>query len=102
MDVQPEILSSAEMLDKYYESKVESSLHLFKKIETFCSTHNRRTETYKDPTTRRKVLVRHFFKQADGSEKMTVTFLFHQGKRYMADRISVTFAPSVPASSDKG
>jgi len=84
----PVMLSMTEMLDKYHESKVEESLHLFMKLESVADYCKRRTETYKDRITRRKVLERHFFKQEDGSEKMTITVLIHNDIKYMAKRSS--------------
>jgi hypothetical protein len=84
------IVTSEEISSKYDESGISENLHLFKKLvdeETgrYCG---RITETYKDLLSRKKVLVRHFFKRENGPDKMTITYFRYLDTIYEVDRIS--------------
>jgi len=87
MPIEPEIISPVEILAKYDGSNIESILHTFKKINREYRNLKRRTEIYINRQTRRKMLVRVFSERDDGSEEMCVTWLVHNEKMYMADRV---------------
>ena len=89
MNSTKQILSREQMLAKYDESGIAERLHLFKKIEKKADYCARRTEVFWDRETRKKQLQRNFLKnELSESETMTVTYLVHDGVRYVADRIS--------------
>jgi hypothetical protein len=83
-------IPAEELMAKYDQSDIANNLHLFKKFVDdesgkYCG---RVTETYKDPLSRKKVLIRHFFQHDDGTTKMTVTYLRLEGIVYEAKRNS--------------
>jgi hypothetical protein len=86
MTPEPEIISSKEILNKYNESNIVDILPSFKKINRQHRNLPRRTEVYYNEKTRRKMLVRVFSKQDDGTEEMCITWLRHNDKIYVADR----------------
>jgi len=80
------IISSEEILRKYYESQVETLLPTFKPVVRHYRNLKRRSEIYFNRKTRRKMLVRIFDERLDGTEEMCVTWLVDGETIYVADR----------------
>jgi hypothetical protein len=85
MDLEPKIIPSEELLDKYYQSGMDRKLPTFKKIPIEYRALDRRTEIYLDHKTKRKMVVL-IFDQSGGTEKMYVTWLVDGETTYCSDR----------------
>jgi hypothetical protein len=96
MSQRPIILSHEEIIDKYKESCIEDRLASYSiqvdekewdESQTTGPKTHRKTEVYRDKNTRKRVLVRHFITDSQGT-RMTVTELRYDENWFMADRIS--------------
>ena len=89
MNLEPQIISSEEILRKYYESGIQNILHTFKKITNEYRNFGRRVEYYIDRKSNRIVLTRWYLKkEVEDAEDMCITWLIQDGKAYMAQRTS--------------
>jgi hypothetical protein len=86
MNSDPKIISSEEIMRKYYESGIEALLPTFKPVVRNYRNLKRRSEIYFNRKTRRKMLVRIFDEREGGTEEMCVTWLVDGDTIYMADR----------------
>jgi hypothetical protein len=80
------IISSEEIMRKYYESGIEALLPTFQPVTKSYRNIRRRTEIYFNRKTRRKMLVRVFDERDDKTEEMCVTWLRDGDIIYIADR----------------
>jgi hypothetical protein len=85
MNPKLQIISSKELIDKYYESGIQGKLSTFKKIPIESRVLGRRTELYLDHKTKRKMVVLVFDKNGN-TEQMCVTWLVDGETTYCADR----------------
>lgn len=80
------IISSEEILRKYYESGIEALLPTFKPVVRHYRSLKRRSEIYFNRKTRRKMLVRIYDEPETGAEEMCITWLVDGETIYVADR----------------